>query len=349
MSSRSDLTISVVVPFHNEARYIARCIESLLQQNYLPDRYEIIMVDNNSTDNSAEQVAAHARVKLLAEARPGSYAARNRGVAHATGDVIAFTDGDCIASHDWLRTIASAMQHTDAKILLGGSGLRMTASGCEPSRNTNWTKPCMCSPETPPRFILATPTTWRCGGMSSTEQGPLSIWQGEATRCWFRRWFASTLASSCDTFLRCAYSIWRSQLSEAGTASSCCMGRVTRRIGNWLQSGVSGCAKGCGFSALPPRMRGSDRCGQRRPRDTCASALRALGLANAWLWHAADMELEGSHRRWACTSVFGFGGVGESVHRVLGFEREGRDLDIELIAVGARHLIRAVHAAGGRL
>jgi glycosyltransferase involved in cell wall biosynthesis len=121
--------ISVVVPFHNEARYVARCVESLLQQSYPPDRYEIIMVDNNSTDNSAEQVAAHARVKLLAESRPGSYAARNRGVAHSTGDVIAFTDGDCVASPDWLFTIALAMQHTDAKMLLGGVGFAHDSFG----------------------------------------------------------------------------------------------------------------------------------------------------------------------------------------------------------------------------
>jgi len=120
MSSSSDLTISVVVPFHNEARYVSRCVESLLRQSYPSDCYEIIMVDNNSTDNSAEQVAAHPGVKLLAESRPGSYAARNRGVAQATGDVIAFTDGDCLVSRDWLQTIAAAMQHSDAKLLLGG-------------------------------------------------------------------------------------------------------------------------------------------------------------------------------------------------------------------------------------
>lgn len=115
------LDFSVVVPFQNAGPHIERCITSLASQRYPADRYEVIMVANNSQDSSADIAARHPEVSLVQEARPGSYAARNRGIAQARGEIIAFTDADCVPDPDWLAQLGAAMgAHRDAGIALGG-------------------------------------------------------------------------------------------------------------------------------------------------------------------------------------------------------------------------------------
>ena len=65
---------------------------------------EVIVVDNGSSDASREVASRHPAVtRVVTESRPGSYAARNAGLAVAAGDLIAFTDADCIPASDWLR------------------------------------------------------------------------------------------------------------------------------------------------------------------------------------------------------------------------------------------------------
>ena len=115
----SDKLISVVVPFYNSERYIARCIEALLNQDYPEERYEIIFINNNSGDSSASIARRFPRIKLIDEQKRGSYAARNRGMAEAKGEIIAFTDSDCIPAADWLREIESAIDDSGAGIAIG--------------------------------------------------------------------------------------------------------------------------------------------------------------------------------------------------------------------------------------
>lgn len=116
------MEFSVIVPFHNAEGYIGRCAEALLGLDYPRDRYEILMVDNNSSDGSAEIVKRHPGIRLLSERRPGAYAARNRGLREAQGEVIAFTDADCVPRADWLRVVERAMQAQSAGIVLGRRG-----------------------------------------------------------------------------------------------------------------------------------------------------------------------------------------------------------------------------------
>jgi len=113
--------ISVLVPFRNEERYIAACAESLLGQRYPSQRYEIFFVDNNSSDASAEIVRSQPRIRLLQETRPGPYAARNRGLRQAQGQLFAFTDADCLVGPDWLQEIAAGMAGPTVQILMGSN------------------------------------------------------------------------------------------------------------------------------------------------------------------------------------------------------------------------------------
>src|SRR5881396_859769 len=113
------MDISVIVPFYNEAGYVERCAQALLAQDYPKERYEVIMVDNNSSDGSAETVRRYPGIKLLSEGLQGDFAARNRGLAAATGKLVAFTDSNCAPEKDWLRGIAAAMLDPGLGIVLG--------------------------------------------------------------------------------------------------------------------------------------------------------------------------------------------------------------------------------------
>ena len=100
---RDQIRFSVVVPAYNEAAYLGRALDSLQHQDY-GGTYEIIVVDNNSTDNTAA-VAARYGVRVVNEAQQGVCAARQRGVDCAKGEIIISTDADTTQPSDWLRTI----------------------------------------------------------------------------------------------------------------------------------------------------------------------------------------------------------------------------------------------------
>jgi GT2 family glycosyltransferase len=96
---------SVVIPVYNNASDLRQCLESLNAQTYDHELFEVIVVDNNSTDESAA-VAESFGVRCLYEKTfQSSYAARNCGIKAAQGDFIVFLDSDCVAHSDWLRQI----------------------------------------------------------------------------------------------------------------------------------------------------------------------------------------------------------------------------------------------------
>ena len=98
-------SVSIVVPVYNGERTIAMCLDALVNQAMSDDRYEIIVVDNKSTDATCEIVRRY-DVTLLHEVEiQTSYAARNRGIAAAGGEIIGFTDADCVAHPEWLSEL----------------------------------------------------------------------------------------------------------------------------------------------------------------------------------------------------------------------------------------------------
>ena len=90
------MKISVIVPVRNNEEMIGDCIESLLAQDYPKEDYEIIVVDNNSTDKTTDIIKKYP-VKYLHEEKTGRGIARNTAVKTAFGEIIAFTDSDYIA------------------------------------------------------------------------------------------------------------------------------------------------------------------------------------------------------------------------------------------------------------
>ena len=95
--------VSVVVPVFNGEDMLDACLSSLAAQDYPQGRCEVIVVDNNSTDATAQIIKRFPVRYVLEGSRQSSYAARNRGITEARGEIIAFTDADCVASPDWIR------------------------------------------------------------------------------------------------------------------------------------------------------------------------------------------------------------------------------------------------------
>ena len=78
------------------------------------------MVDNGSTDNIESVAKEFKEAIFLKEERPGSYAARNEGIKHARGDIIAFTDSDCLPKEDWIeKGVSKFMSHKNCGLLAG--------------------------------------------------------------------------------------------------------------------------------------------------------------------------------------------------------------------------------------
>jgi glycosyltransferase involved in cell wall biosynthesis len=96
--------VSVIVPVYNDAQALRLCLQSLREQTYPADRFEVIIVDNKSTKDNPQTVVDHfPGWRYSLETKIGSYAARNRGISLARGEAFAFIDSDCIASPHWLE------------------------------------------------------------------------------------------------------------------------------------------------------------------------------------------------------------------------------------------------------
>jgi glycosyltransferase involved in cell wall biosynthesis len=99
---------SVVIPVLDDAARLAACLDALGDQD-ADFGFEVIVVDNGSSDDVAGVVHGRPAVRLLEEHRRSSYAARNRGVEVARAPVLAFTDADCLPATDWVRRGVAAV------------------------------------------------------------------------------------------------------------------------------------------------------------------------------------------------------------------------------------------------
>lgn len=93
--------VSVIIPVYNGERFLAEAIESVLAQTY--QNYEVIVVDDGSTDNSPEIARSYPSVRFIKQEHAGTAAARNRGVMLAAGEYLAFLDADDLWMPNKLR------------------------------------------------------------------------------------------------------------------------------------------------------------------------------------------------------------------------------------------------------
>ena len=126
--SDHELKISVIIAFRNEAKNIIACLESLKNQNYSSNNFEIILCNDHSTDISIqlikEFISANSKLKMLLiennHTQQGKKDAVKNAVKNAQYPILAFIDADCIAGKNWLRTISDAFStNKNLKMLCG--------------------------------------------------------------------------------------------------------------------------------------------------------------------------------------------------------------------------------------
>jgi cellulose synthase/poly-beta-1,6-N-acetylglucosamine synthase-like glycosyltransferase len=116
---------TVVIPARNESANIGACLEALLNQTLAPEYFDIIVVDDHSTDTTAAVVRRYAdpRLQLLQapEPAPGEVAFKKRALEHgiraARGELIVCTDADCVAHPGWLASLLSYYEQHDYRML----------------------------------------------------------------------------------------------------------------------------------------------------------------------------------------------------------------------------------------
>jgi glycosyltransferase involved in cell wall biosynthesis len=116
------MDISFIIPAYNEEKYLGLCLESI--QKELGDnpgvRAEIIVVDNASTDRTAQTAASFAGVKLIHEPRKGIILARQAGAAAATGELLAHVDADNILPRGWVEIAVKKFSSSPNLVALSG-------------------------------------------------------------------------------------------------------------------------------------------------------------------------------------------------------------------------------------
>ena len=117
MSASKNFNISVVIPVYNEAENINACLDALANQEF--PVHEVIVVNNNSSDNSCSLAAKYDFVKLIHETRQGVGYARDKGFSVATGDLLARIDADTIVSPDWSIRIQETIMKNDFDAITG--------------------------------------------------------------------------------------------------------------------------------------------------------------------------------------------------------------------------------------
>ncbi|MDZ7724658.1 MAG: glycosyltransferase [candidate division KSB1 bacterium] len=123
--------ITIVVVCYNAIKTIKACFESLVRQTFRDDLYEIVFVDNQSTDGTLEwlhtNASRHANARVVVNPVRNIAKSRNIGLAEAQSPYVAYIDSDCTAPHNWLKRLAEGYRHyaeTDAKLVgVGGANV----------------------------------------------------------------------------------------------------------------------------------------------------------------------------------------------------------------------------------
>lgn len=136
MAAQLDLTIAICT--YNRAKYLKKCIDSVMQQTLSPDRYEVMVIDNNSSDETAEVVQSKIQqysgrlLRYYVEMQQGLSYARNRAMQEGLGKYIAFIDDDAYADSQWASLIVEHFETVIPKPICVGGKILLDWEGEEP-------------------------------------------------------------------------------------------------------------------------------------------------------------------------------------------------------------------------
>jgi cellulose synthase/poly-beta-1,6-N-acetylglucosamine synthase-like glycosyltransferase len=113
--------VSVIIPAYNAETTIKDTLRAVLNQDFSRERYEVIVVDDGSTDRTAEVVREFEEVKLISIPRSGPGKARNVGAKAARGKFLLFTDADCVPTKDWIDEMIAPLLKDKEVVGVGGA------------------------------------------------------------------------------------------------------------------------------------------------------------------------------------------------------------------------------------
>jgi len=119
MEQKSNIKFSVVIPAYDEAEFVGDSIRSLQNQTVGRNKFEIIVVDNNSKDDTLKQALKAGADKVILEKRQGSNFARERGFKESSGEIVAFLDADSLPFPNWLERIESGLNRKNVAAVSG--------------------------------------------------------------------------------------------------------------------------------------------------------------------------------------------------------------------------------------
>ncbi len=121
----SEKKISVVIANYNKASTIGKCLEAAFCSKY--QNFEVIVVDDMSDDGSVDIIKQYPCKLIRLNEHSGASKARNMGASHSSGDIIFFTDADCLLKEDTLSVVNNSMAETGGDLIVGGTYTRIPA------------------------------------------------------------------------------------------------------------------------------------------------------------------------------------------------------------------------------
>ncbi|NTV28536.1 MAG: glycosyltransferase [Candidatus Omnitrophica bacterium] len=116
------LSLSVIIPAYNAADTIGDALSALEKQT-CRQPFEIVVVDDGSTDATRQVVSAHPGVKYIFQANAGPASARNCGARKSSGQILLFTDADCCPEREWLEKMLRGFEADNVAVVSGGYGI----------------------------------------------------------------------------------------------------------------------------------------------------------------------------------------------------------------------------------
>lgn len=112
--------VSVAVVAYNAEKYIEECLSSLVNQSYPKNRYEILLINGNSTDRTIEIASKFKNVKIISNPKIIISAGRNLAIENSKGKYLAFTDSDCKVDTNWLKVLVEKIEKSPPEVVAYG-------------------------------------------------------------------------------------------------------------------------------------------------------------------------------------------------------------------------------------